>query len=71
MERLAPARALRALLPNAYRFQPQTRERRRETLETYLELVGSVPVLRARFPRGLDRLPELVDEVERWLAKVA
>jgi hypothetical protein len=72
VERLAPPDALRGLLPNAFqdRFQPQAHERRRETLSAYLELVASVPVLSARWPRDFGRLPELLDEIERWLAEV-
>jgi hypothetical protein len=71
VERLAPAQALRALLPNAFRFQPQAPERRRATMRSYLELVASVPVLSARFAHDLDQLPELLDELERWIHEVA
>lgn len=71
LERLAPADALHALLPNAYRFQPQTAERRRETLDAYLELVASVPILRARFPAGFDQLDGVLDELERWMREAA
>jgi hypothetical protein len=65
IDRLSPADALHALLPNAYRFRPQTDERRRETMRSYLELVASVPIFGVRFPRGLARLPELLDELEQ------
>jgi hypothetical protein len=68
VERLGSADALHALLPNAYRFQPQTAGRRRETLRSYLELVASVPIFAVRFPRGLDRLPKLLDELEQRIA---
>jgi hypothetical protein len=71
VERLAPAQALRALLPNAFRFQPQAPERRRATMRSYLELVASVPILSARFPHDLDRLPRLLDDLERWIHDVA
>jgi hypothetical protein len=72
VERLAPGQALHALLPSAYedRFQPQARERRRQTLRAYLELVASVPVLTVRWSRDFERLAELLDEVERSLAEV-
>jgi hypothetical protein len=71
VEALGPGEALRALLPNAFRFQPQARERRRETMCSYLDLVASVPILSARFPDDLGRLPELLDELERWIHEVA
>ena len=70
VERLAPAAALRGLLANAFRFHPEARERRRETMRSYLELVASVPVLRARFRRDLDRLPNLLDELERSVREI-
>ncbi len=65
IERLNSGDALHALLPNAYRFRPQTDERRRETMRSYLELVASVPIFRACFPRGLARLRGLLDELEQ------
>jgi hypothetical protein len=68
LERLAPGVALRALLPNAYRFRPETRARRRQTLEVYLHLVASVSVWQARYPRDINRLPELLDAVEQRIA---
>jgi hypothetical protein len=70
IDRLVPGDALHALLPNAYRFQPQTDERRRETMRSYLELVASVPIFTARFRRGFDRLPELLDELEQRMSAV-
>lgn len=70
MDQLAPAEALEALLPNAFRFQPQAPERGRETLRSYLDLVASVPILGTRFPNDLDKLPRLLDEIERWIHEV-
>jgi hypothetical protein len=71
VERMSPSEALHALLPNAYRFRPQTDERRRQTMQSYLELVASVPIFCARFPRGLDRLPELLNELEERISTPA
>jgi hypothetical protein len=68
VERLTSSDALQALLPNAYRFRPQTDERRRQTMQSYLELVASVAIFCARFPRGPDRLPDVLDELERRIA---
>jgi hypothetical protein len=64
IERMSSGSALYELLPNAYRFRPQTDEHRRETMRSYLELVASVPIFRLRFPRGLAGLSELLDELE-------
>jgi len=71
VERLGPGEALQALLSNAFRFRPQARERRRETMRSYLELVASVPVLAVRFARDLDRLPDLLDRLERSMLETA
>jgi hypothetical protein len=71
VERLRSGTALHALLPNAYRFHPQTDERRRETIRSYLELVASVPIFAAHYPRGLDRLPKLLDKLEEQIAALA
>jgi hypothetical protein len=68
IERLSSGDALHALLPNAYRFRPQTDERRRETMRSYLELVASVPIFGVRYSRGLDRLSHLLDQLEERLS---
>jgi hypothetical protein len=62
--RLAAAEALHSLLPNAFRFQPESWTRRRRTIRSYLELAAAVPVLRARYSSDLARLPELLDALE-------
>jgi len=69
--RLDPAEALAALLPNAYRFQPQSSKRKRSTLRAYLDLVGTVPVFRVRVPDDLERLPELLDGLDDALRSPA
>ena len=71
VERLEPGEALHALLPNAFRFQPQAVERRRETMRSYLELVASVPIFCARFSRRFDRLPKVLDEFEQRMREIA
>jgi polynucleotide 5'-kinase involved in rRNA processing len=62
---LRTGEALHALLPNAYRFRPELRERRRATIRRYLELVARVPVLQVSYTPRLERLPELMDSIER------
>jgi hypothetical protein len=61
----SPARALEALLPNAFRFVPRRPEDRRATVEAYLELLSRVPVFWARYRRGPEGLSALLDIVER------
>lgn len=70
VEQLEAAQALRETLSHAYkdRFEPRRGERRQRTLEAYLALVESVPVFRVRFTRDLQRLPDLLDELEACLA---
>lgn len=71
IERVSPGEALHALLPNAYRFQPQTDERRLETMRSYLEVAASVPIFGTRFPRRVERLPDLLDELEERISTLA
>jgi hypothetical protein len=71
VSRLDSADALHALLPNAFRLQPQSPARRRETIASYLELAAAVPVARARYPDDLLRLPELLDALETSFASLA
>lgn len=71
IERLGPGEAVRQLLPNAFRFQPQARERRRGTMRSYLDLVASVPIVSVRFPHDLDHFPNLLDQLERWMNEIA
>ena len=40
-------------------------DRKRRMMETYLELVQRVEVVRFQFPPGFDRLPAVLDELER------
>ena len=65
LTRLAPAEALRALLDNSFRFRPSDPERRDASMRSYLDLVASIPILRVRYPRGFDHLPDLLAALER------
>lgn len=68
IEQMAASDALVALLPNAYRFRPQSRDRERRVMQSYLELVVNVPVFRLRFVPGLERTEALLDAIEQLLA---
>ena len=64
VERLAAAPAFREVLTHGYCFSMHDRTRNAAMVSNYLELVDRVPVFRARFPAGLDRLEELLDAIE-------
>jgi hypothetical protein len=70
IRRLAPAEAIPLLVPHSQRFDLGNYEHRRRTVQNYLELVGHVPVLQARFVPGLDKLDAMLTEVERGLRDV-
>jgi hypothetical protein len=63
VERIASAEAFAAVLTHAYCFTLADPERNRRMMETYLELVTRVPVLRVRLVDGLERLPEALDRI--------
>ena len=67
VHRLTGAAALEALLPHGFRFSLAEPNRTRRMVENYLTLVSKLPILRARFPTGLPRLPSVVEEIESAL----
>jgi hypothetical protein len=58
-----PAEAVAGLLSHAYRFAPQSPERRRRMMETYLDLPSRVAVLSVRVAHDPDRLSHLLDDI--------
>jgi hypothetical protein len=68
VEPVALSDAVRLLLPHAYRFTLSDRARTKQTVETYLELVTSVPVIRARYEPGFSEFPALLDAIESVVA---
>lgn len=68
IEPLSPVHAFSALLSHAYCYSLRDRERKRRMLGHYLELTQRVPVCRLRFQPGLERLPALLDRLERLIA---
>jgi hypothetical protein len=65
VQRLGLRKALQAVLPHAHRFSLNDSDRRRATLESYLRLVGQVPIFLASFSPGFVHLRALLDEIER------
>jgi hypothetical protein len=53
------------VLEHAYCFDLDESERKRTMMASYLELAARVPIYRVRMQPGLDRLPALLDRLER------
>ena len=64
---LGPAAAYPGVLLHAFCFSLGDPARKRLMLARYLSLVARVPVLALGVPEGLDRLPEVLDAIERGL----
>lgn len=67
LSRLTASEAFTATLTHAYAFDTEDRVRNARMVSSYLELVDRVPVFRLTFSPGLERLPEIVDLLERAL----
>jgi hypothetical protein len=69
IERLPISDAFPAMLPHAFRFGMNDAARHARTVEAYLELTSTIPVLRARFPPGWERFDGLLDALEDAIAE--
>ncbi len=65
VRRLPLPRAFAAVLANACCFSLREEERKRRMMHHYLELTARVPVWEVRFRPGLERLPAILDGIER------
>jgi len=65
IEPLAAAGALLGTLEHALYFSLQDRMRKRRMMEQYLNLMAQIAVFRVRFRPGLERLPTIVDQLEK------
>ena len=65
IERLRPAPAFPAVLAHAYCFSLRDLTRKRQMVQQYLDLTARVPVFAVRFESGLDKLPMILDAIER------
>ena len=59
-----PTATFAALLPHAYYFQFSDTARKVVMLDRYLRLASSVPTFAARYRRGLDNVPVVLDAIE-------
>lgn len=71
VRQLTSAEAYAAMLPHAYCFSIQWSERKRQMLQTYLELVVKVPIFELCFQTGMDRLPALLDRIEQTIFELS
>jgi len=67
VERLRPSAAFPPVLAQAYCFSLGEPARKQRMMKRYLELIARVPVFEIRFPPGLERLPLILDAIERTL----
>jgi hypothetical protein len=65
IERLPPAQAFAALLPHAFSFSLNDPERKRLMLGRYLRIAARAPTFRVSFAPGFERLPAVLDAIER------
>lgn len=65
IERLTAGRSFAALLPHAFSFSLKDAERKRLMLQRYLRIVARTPTFRVAFVPGFDRLPAVLDALER------
>jgi hypothetical protein len=68
IRQLTSAEAYAGMLPHAYCFSLQNQERKRQMLQTYLDLVIKVPIFELCFPTGIERLPSVLDCIEQIVA---
>jgi len=65
IERLRPAPAFPAVLAHAYCFSLRDLTRKRQMVQQYLDLTARVPVFAVHFESGHDKLPMILDAIER------
>jgi len=66
---LSGATALSTLLTHAYCFTMQQQEMRQRMVRNYLDLIAGVPIFQLTFQSGLERIAEVLDDVERALGE--
>jgi hypothetical protein len=67
VHRLTSSRAFTAVLPHAYCFSLADPERRRLMVRHYLALAACVPVFQIRLGNGLEKLPAILDGLEKTI----
>jgi hypothetical protein len=65
VQQLSALPAFSAVLTHAYCFSLENIERKRHMINHYLDVARRVPIFRIRFSAGLDKLPTILDHIER------
>ena len=65
ISRMSATEALPELLKHAIYFSSEDKERKREMVQHYLSLAMQVPIFRAGFRHGFDKLPSVLDGLEQ------
>jgi hypothetical protein len=67
IHRLSPPQAFRSVLLHAHFFNLNSTELKKAMLASYMDLTSLVPAVEIHFQPGFDKLPVLLDEIERNL----
>jgi hypothetical protein len=67
VRRLSLTEAFAAILPHAFCFTLQDKERKRRMMHHYLDLVAGIPMFEVCFRSGTENLPAVLDAIERVL----
>jgi hypothetical protein len=67
ISQVSATEALPELLKHAIYFSSQDKERKREMMGHYLSLATQVPIFRASFRHGFDKLPDVLDGLEQHI----
>lgn len=71
VRRLRSTEAFAALLDHACCFIPQPLERKRQMIQSYLNMVGQIPIYEVCFPSGLENLSQVLDAIEKLMSESA
>jgi hypothetical protein len=68
--RLTPSQAFTLLLPHAYTFSIDEKERKQAMMQHYLQLAKHIPVFDLRFRAGIENLPAILTTIESHAAQL-
>jgi hypothetical protein len=71
IDQFSAAEAFRAVLLHGHFFNLKTTELMKQMVSNYLKLTSLIPVFRVSFKPGFDRLPNLLDHLERSFEKLS
>lgn len=71
IERLSATEAFSSLLTHAYCFSLEDVDRKEQMLRTYMALAAALPVFRVGLETGLEKVPAMLDMIEREILGAA